>query len=490
MGVLARVLYFIMKLMADVDITIIGAGITGSLIAHDLSKFDLRVLVLEKENDVAEGATGANSAMVHSGHDPKPDTLKCRYNLLGNRMYPDLCRELQVSYVPIGAFVAAGGKEEEERLDVLIAQCEQRKIPHEVLSADEARKEEPNLSDRISKVLSLPTTGIVTPWEVTIAAMEEAMLNGVELKLDYEVNRIEKKEDHFVINGEIRTNFIVNCAGAHADEITEMLRPSPYKVIARKGEYFVLDHLNGSFMKHVIYPVPGPKGKGVLAVPTVHGNVLLGPNSDDCEDVEDDSTGSGLDYVKSEIAKTMVNVPFHKMIHTFAGLRPHIDLKDFYIKEDEEVPGFIHVAGIESPGLTAAPAIAKDVVETILMPKFPDCRVKENYIRRKPFINMAEMNDDEINELIKRDPSFGKIICHCEKISKGQILDVIRRKCGARTIKGVKMRCRPGMGRCQGGFCEPEVLKLLAEELHEDMEEIRLDGDHSKVLMAKAKEDL
>ena len=479
-----------MKMMADVDITIIGAGITGSLIAHALSKFDLRVLVLEKENDVAEGATGANSAMVHSGHDPKPGTLKCRYNLLGNRMYPDLCRELQVSYVPIGAFVAAGGEEEEERLDVLITQCEERKIPYEVLGGDEARRQEPNLSDRISRVLSLPTTGIITPWEVTIAAMEEAMLNDVELKLDYEVKKISRKEDHFLINDEIKTRYIVNCAGAHSDEITEMLRPSPYKVIARKGEYFVLDHLNGSFVKHVIYPVPGPKGKGVLAVPTVHGNVLLGPNSDECQYVEDDATGSGLDYVRSEIAKTMRNVPFHKMIHTFAGLRPHIDSADFYIKEDDLIPGFIHVAGIESPGLTAAPAIAKDVVENILMPKFTDCAVRENYIRRKPFINMADMSDEKINELIERDPAFGKIICRCEKISKGQILDVIRRKCGARTIKGVKMRCRPGMGRCQGGFCEPEVLKILAQELHEDMEDIRLDGDHSYVLMAKAKEDL
>ena len=423
LSVLAVVLYFIMKMM--VDITIIGAGITGSLIAHALSKFNLGVLVLEKENDVAEGATGANSAMVHSGHDPKPGTLKCRYNLLGNRMYPDLCRELQVSYLPIGAFVAAGGEEEEKTL-----------------------------------------------------------------KLGYEVKNIAREDDHFVINDEIETRCIVNCAGAHCDEITEMLRPSPYKVEARKGEYFVLDHLDGSFVKHVIYPVPGPRGKGVLAVPTVHGNVLLGPNSDECEDRDDDSTGEGLIYVQNEIGKTMTNVPYRKLIHTFAGLRPHIDLKDFYIREDEQISGFIHVAGIESPGLTAAPAIAKDVVETILMPKFPDCRVKENYLRRRPFINMAEMSDEQINELIEKDPSFGKIICRCEKISKGQIIDVIRRKCGARTIKGVKMRCRPGMGRCQGGFCEPEVLKILAEELHEDMEEILLDGDHSNVLMAKAKEDL
>ena len=472
------------------DITVIGAGITGSLIAHNLSKFHLKVLVLEKEADVAEGATGANSAMVHSGHDPKPGTLKCKYNLLGNRMYPDLCAELQVAYDPIGAFVAAGGPEEEERLDQLIAQCEDRKVPYEVLSGEDARNIEPNLADRISKVLSLPSTGIITPWEVTIAAMEEAMLNGVELKLNYEVTKIEKKEDRFVINDEIETKVLINCAGAHCQEITELLRPSPYKVIARRGEYFVLDHLNGTFVNHVIYPVPGPKGKGVLAVPTVHGNVLLGPDSSESEDVEDDATGNGLDFIRQQLPNTVKNIPYNKMIHTFAGLRPHIDLNDFYIQEDDQIKNFIHVAGIESPGLSAAPAIAKDVCEGIVMPKFIDCKVKEEYVRRKPFIDMSKMDDDKINELIEKDPAFGRIICRCEKISEGQIRDVIRRNCGAQTIKGVKMRCRPGMGRCQGGFCEPEVLKILAEEMNQDVREITLDRKGSNVLISAAKEEL
>ena len=472
------------------DIVIIGAGITGSLIAHRLSKFDLRVLVLEKESDVAEGATGANSAMVHSGHDPKPGSFKCKYNLEGNRMFPDLCKELQVAYVPIGAFVAAGSPEEEEKLENLVKQCEERNVPYEILSGEEAKKLEPNLADRISKVLSLPTTGIVTPWEVTIAAMEEAILNGTELKLNYEVKKIEKKDDHFIINDEIETKIIINCAGAHCDEITEMLRESPYHVQTRKGEYFVLDHLNGTFVNHVIYPVPGPKGKGVLAVPTVHGNVLLGPNSDEIEDKEDDSTGSGLDFVRTQISTTMKNIPFHKMIHTFAGLRPHIDLRDFYIQEDDQIKNFVHVAGIESPGLSAAPAIAKEVCDNIVLPKFADAKERKEYLRRKPFINMEKMSEEEINELIKKDPSFGRIVCRCEKISEGQIRDVINRKCGARTIKAVKMRCRPGMGRCQGGFCEPEVVKILARELNEGIDEIRLDRQGSNVLAAMAKEEL
>jgi len=472
------------------DITIIGAGITGSLIAHGFSKYDLSVLVLEKESDVAEGATGANSAMIHSGHDPKPGTLKCHYNLLGNRMYPDLCKELKVAYKPIGAFVAAVSKEEEEILDRLIAQCQDRDVPYQVLDGDEARKEEPNLSDDVTKVLSLPTTGIVTPFEVCIAAMEEAMENGCELRLDYEVKKLEKVDDHFLINGEIESKIVINCAGVHCDDIAGMVRETPYHVEARKGEYYVLDHLNGEFVKHVIYPIPTVKGKGILAVPTVHENVMIGPDAQPCEDRDDESTGEGLDLIRAEITKTMKNIPYHKMIHTFAGLRPHIDLNDFYIQEDDQVEGFIHVAGIESPGLTAAPAIAKDVVEKIVLPKFAGTRKKENYVRRRAFIDMNKMSEEEANELIKKDPDFGKMICRCEKISEGQIRDVIRRKCGARTIKGVKMRCRPGMGRCQGGFCEPEVLRILSEELHVPVTEIRLNKEGSNVFVAAAKEDL
>lgn len=472
------------------DITIIGAGIIGSLIAHNLSKFDLKVLVLEKENDVAEGATGANSAMVHSGHDPKSGTFKAKYNLLGNRMFPDLCKELQVEYLKVGAYVVATSPEEEETLEGLIKNCQDRQIPYDVMGGTEARIHEKNLSDNVTKALSLPTTGIICPWEVSIAAVEEAILNGVELKLDYEVTKIRKEDGKFIINDEIETKVLINCAGVHVDDITNMLRKSPYKVEARKGEYFVFDRLNGTYVRRVIYPTPSAKGKGVLAVPTIHGNVLLGPNSDFTADKEDNTTSDGLEYIRREINKTMKNIPYNKMIHTFAGLRPHIDLNDFYIQEDDQIENFIHVAGIESPGISSAPAIAKDVVEGIVIPKFTECKVKEEYVRRRPFIDMRHMSEEQINELIKKDPDFGKIICRCEKISKGQIKDVIHRECGARTIKGVKMRCRPGMGRCQGGFCEPEVLKILSEELHEDVKNIKLDRDGSNVFMANAKEDL
>ena len=471
------------------DVTIIGAGIAGGLIAHNLSKYNLSILLLEKGNDAAGGATGANSAMVHSGHDPKPNTLKCKYNVEGNRMFPDLCKELQVPYLPIGAFVVATSGEEEEKLNELANQCIERQIPYEIIDGDKARQLEPNLSDSVSKALSLPTTGIITPWEVAFAAIEEAMLNGTELRLGYEVKEIKKQENSFLINNDIETKIIINAAGTHCDDITNMLRVSPYKVEAKKGEYYVLDNTGEMVVKRVIYPVPTAKGKGVLAVPTVYGNVLLGPNSDYCEDKDDVSTGDGLDYVKREINKTIKNIPFNKIIHNFAGLRPHIDLNDFYIQEDDEIKNFIHVAGIESPGLTSAPAIAKDVVENIVLPKF-NADKKQEYERRKPYIRMNALSDEEKAKVIEKDPEYGKVICRCANVSLGEIKDTINRQFGAKTVKGIKMRSGPGMGRCQGSFCESEVFKILKNELDKNAKEILQDRNNSEVISSFVKEDL
>ena len=471
------------------DITIIGAGITGTLIAHKLSKYNLNVLLLEKESDVAAGATGANSAMIHSGHDPKPNTLKCKYNVEGNRMYPQLCKDLQVAYKQIGAFVVATNNEEEKKLQTLVKQCEERNIPYEILDANKARELEPNLSDIVTKALSLPSTGIITPWEVTIAACEEAMLNGVELRLDYEVSSIKRNNDGFIINNEIKTKVLINCAGVYCEKITSLLRTSPYKVEAKKGEYYVLDNKGEMLVSRVIYPIPTSKGKGVLAIPTIHNNVLIGPNSDLCSDLDDVSTGDGLDYVKREIGKTVSNIPNNRIIHNFAGLRPHIDLDDFYIKEDDEINNFIHVAGIESPGLTSAPAIAKDVVENIILPKF-NASMKNEYKQRHKQIKMNELSDEEKEKVIKDNPDYGKVVCQCERISLGEIKDCINRKCGAKTIKGVKLRCRPGMGRCQGSFCESEVFKILVNQLQVNKEEIKHSKQNSNIVAGFVKEDL
>lgn len=474
------------------DVVIIGCGITGSLIAHELSKYHLKVVVLEKNNDVALESTGANSAIVHSGHDPKPNTLKARFNLEGNRMFPALCQELQVDYQQIGAFVVSTSEEESEILNTLEQQAKDRQIPYSRLKRDEIIAQEPHIGDAVKEALSLPTTGIITPWKVTIAAMEEAIENGVELYLNHEVIGIDRVENGYRVmtnDGTFDTLMVINAAGVYADKIAGYLNDTHYQITPRRGEYYILGKLTEPIVNHIIYPVPSSKGKGVLVVPTIHGNVLLGPNSEPILDKDDVSTTNALDEVKKNVVKTVKDIPFQKMIRTFSGLRATGNKGDFVIEEDEHNENFIHVSCIESPGLTSAPAIAQYVKETFVAKKFKMVK-KEHYQKRRPDIVMAHLSSEEKNQLIQQDSRFGRIICRCEKISEGEIIDVIHRHAGATTIDGVKKRCRPGMGGCQGGFCSPEVLAILARELGVDKQDIEYKGKHTEILPAKAKEAL
>lgn len=471
------------------DVIIIGAGISGCTIAHLLAKRKCEVLVLEKRADAALGASGANSAIIHSGHDPKEGTLKAKFNLLGNRMYEDYCQELQVDFKRIGAFVVASGEEEEKTLWGLFEQARKRAIECALLSGDEVRKREPNVADEVTMGLYLPTTGIITPWEVCYAALEEAKMNDVDVHFNEEVMAIKKEDDHFVVKtdcGEYLSRYVIDCAGVRADEIAGMLGIETYSIRARKGEYYVLDH-KGYFTNAIIYPVPSNKGKGVLAVPTIHGNTLLGPTAEFVDDKDDDETTDDLDSVKEKLARTMKNIPYQNVIRNFAGLRPTGSNHDFIIKEDEKVKGFIHVSCIESPGLTAAPAIAKYVVEELLHDQY---ELKTEFKRRRKPLIMAKLTDEEKDHLIKENPDFGYVVCRCEKISLGEVKDVINRPLGARSIIGVKRRCRPGMGGCQGGFCEPQILEILAKELGIPKEKVLREGPGSEIALMKLKEDL
>lgn len=473
------------------DVLIIGAGITGSLIAHDLSKKDLNVCLLEKGNDVACGASKANSAIIHSGHDPKPNTLKAKFNLEGNKMYPNLCKELQVDYSQVGAYVVSTSDGENEVLKRLENQSKERDIPYSIISGDELRKIEPNISKNVVKALYLPTTGIITPWQVCIAAVEEAMENGLTLHLNQEVISIEKENDVFKVftkTDVFETKVVANCAGVYADKISNMLGLNPYTITAKKGEYFVLEKMKKPLVNHIIYPVPSSKGKGVLAVPTIHGNILLGPNSNEISDKEDVSTGDDLEYVRENVYKILDNVAFNKVIHTYSGLRPSGNIHDFHIQEDENVDNFIHVACIESPGLASAPAISKYVVNSLILPKF-NVSDKKDYKRRREHIDFSKLSIDEKNKLIKENSDYGKIICRCEQITLGEIKDVINRKCGATTIQQVKRRVRPGMGKCQGGFCQSSIVSILASELNVDIKDICDEKLESNIIVAKAKED-
>lgn len=468
------------------DIVIIGAGITGTMLARNLSQYKLKIALLDKENDVADCATMANSAIVHTGYDPEDGTMKARMNVRGAQLYKQVCQDLGCKYKVVGAYIAAVGEEEEAKQDVLADRAARRGIPYEWLSGDEARKEEPNLNDDVTRVLSFPTTAVIYPWEVALACAQVAVNNGVELHLDSPVTSIDHQNAAYVVHtpkGDFETKVVINAAGVCADKVYGMVSDHPnFTMKPRKGEYYVIDS-NVHFVHHVIFPVPSSKGKGVLAVPTVYGNTLIGPNSDYIASTTDTGTSfQGMEYVRENIFKLMRNVPLNHSIRNFAGLRPSSSSSDFIIEEAKDAKNFINVASIESPGLASAPGIAEYVTNELLKGKFDFVKNdKAVMTRRRPLV-MAELTPEERAEAIRKNPMYGRIICRCEQISEGEIVDCIHAVCGARSVKGVKKRVRPGMGRCQGGFCEPRVVAILARELHESELDVVLDTEKSHIL--------
>lgn len=476
------------------DIVIIGAGIVGSFLAYDLSKYHLKVAVVEKENDVANGASMANSAIIHAGHDPIEGTLKAKLNVQGNKMYEAICKKLDVPYQRCGAFVVATNETERASLLELYQRGQARGIECSLLDASQAHELEPNLADRIVEVLSLPPTAIICPWELSIALMESAMDNQSELFLQQTVKNIEKKDDYFIVTTQKQTfkaKCVINAAGIYSDEIYQMFSNDVlFEVTPKRGEYFVLDHQGKDLVNRVIYPVPSVLGKGVLVVPTVHDNILLGPNSELIQDKTNfETTEAGLAYVKENITKTMKNIPLQHIIRSFAGLRATSSTHDFVIESAKEDSAFINVAGIESPGIASAPAISEYVIEQLVKKVFP-LSLKESMISRRPPIQLSKLSNQEKNDLVKQDPRYGRIVCRCEQISEAEIVDCIHRNCGAISVKGVKKRVRPGMGRCQGGFCEPLVVEILARELHISKLDVINDQEDSFILKSISKGEI
>jgi glycerol-3-phosphate dehydrogenase len=351
---------------------------------------------------------------------------------------------------------------------------------------------EPNLSDGMIAGLDLPTTGLVSPWELTIAAIEDAMNNGVELFLAHKVTSIDMHPEYYDVHttkGDYQARFVINCAGLFADDIYHMVSDSKaWGITPRKGEYFILDKANPTIVRRTIYPLPSEKGKGVLVIPTVHHNVLLGPSSELVTDRDAiDNTYDVLEYVRREVGKCVKNIPMAENIRTYAGIRPTGTGHDFIIEEAPDAPRFVNVAAIESPGLVSAPAISEYVLNEIIAKKFDFVAKTEPRIERKPWIIINRMTPEEKQQIVATDPKFAQMICRCEHISEGEIVDIIHRNCGARTVKGVKRRARPGAGRCQGGFCEPKIVNILARELHISPLDVLLDGDDSILLKERTK---
>ena len=476
------------------EVVIIGAGVVGSAVARELSRYDLKTAVLEREEDVCCGTSKANSAIVHAGFDAEPGSMTARMNVRGSKMMEALSKELDFPYKKNGSLVLCFHETDIPKLEALKTRGEENGVEGlRIVTGEEIHKLEPNISHDVKALLYAPTGGIVCPFKLTIALAENASVNGVDFFLNTEVKAVRKLEKGgYEIETDrecYETACVVNAAGVYADVFNNMVSGRKLSITPRKGEYCLLDKKAGNFVSHTVFQLPTKMGKGVLITPTVHGNLLVGPTADDIEDKEGiQTTARGLGKVASLARVSAADVPLHMVITSFAGLRATEKDEDFVLGEAEDAEGFFNAAGIESPGLSSAPAIGEYLAE--LAAERLQAKKKENFIStREDIPNVAQASPEEIAELIKKDPAYGNVICRCETVTEGEIINAIRRPLGARSLDGVKRRTRAGMGRCQSGFCAPRTMEILARELHMDPLELTKAGKGSKLLTGVIKEN-
>ena len=469
------------------DVLIIGCGIVGAAAAFELSKYQVRVGILEKENDVANGTTKANSAILHAGYDPLPGTLMARLNVRGVALARELCQKLDVPYRACGSFVLAFTPEECATLDTLKARGDANGVPGlEILTGDQARSMDPQLSDQVQAALYAPTAAICSPWEYCLALAETAVRNGARLHLETEVTGIEKTGGGWLVHtsqGDFSARYLVNAAGVHADAVHDMAAPHAFTIRPSRGEYYLLDKAEGSRVSHTIFQCPNRNGKGVLVSPTVHGNLIVGPNAAPVEGDDTATTAAGLDFVRTTALKSVPSIAFGQCIRNFAGVRANTEIHDFILQETDS---FVDAAGICSPGLSAAPAIAEYLVQLlndaglVLEPR-PDFVCERHRTRFK------ELSPAQRADLVAKEPAFGRVICRCETVTEGEILEALHGPIPPRSVDAVKRRVNAGMGRCQGGFCGPRVVEILARELHLNPEDIQQDKKGTWLLWGETK---
>ncbi len=474
------------------DVIIIGAGVTGSAVARELSRYHSDICVLEKCADVCEGTSKANSGIVHAGFDAPEGSLMAKMNVRGNEMMDQLTEDLDIPFRRNGGMVVCIHKELLGGLQTLYDRGIANGVKGlRILNREEALAMEPNLSDQVEGALYAPTGGIICPFILNIALAENAAVNGTEFRFNTHVEAITRDEEGIwnlrTNNGEYTAKYVVNAAGVYADVLHNMVSAHKIHITPRRGDYCLLDKEAGTHVSHTIFPQPTDLGKGVLISPTVHGNLIVGPTAVDIENREgDNTTAEGISRLITKASDHVKNLPLRKVITSFAGLRAHEDHHEFIIEEVADAPHFIDCAGIESPGLTSCPAIGEMVAE--MLKEKMNLKEKENWIsKRKGIRNPQELTMEERNELIRKEPAYGQIICRCESISEGEILDAIHRPLGARTLDGVKRRTRAGMGRCQAGFCSPKVMEIISRELGLPMEEITKSGSRSTIVLERTK---
>ena len=473
------------------DVAVIGAGVVGATISYQLSQFDLRVCVLDRHAEPSEETSAANSGIVHAGYDAEAGSLKARFNVRGNEMMEDLCRDLDVPFSRIGSLVVGFNESDREKIVQLYQHGLQNGVPGmEILDRDTVHAMEPNLQDEVAMALYAPTAGIVCPYELTTASLEVACCNGVDYIREFDVADICPDGEGYTICAEgrelIQTRLVVNAAGLYSDRIAAMMGDTSFQIRPRKGQYILFEKVLGKYVHHVIFQTPKKQTKDVLVSPTVDGNLFIGPDAEFTDDREDVSTSEErLAYIVEHGEQAVRLVDLRLAITNFAGLRAGSDRGDFIV--DHPVPGLYNAAGIDSPGLSSSPAIAEHLVSLILRDEDELPRKAYWQKKRKPVQRFAHMSTDERAAAIAVDPAFGRIVCRCETVSEAEVREAIRRPAGARTLDGVKRRARCGSGRCQGGFCSPRVMEILAEELQCGMEQINKFDSGSYVLLGKTR---
>ncbi len=474
------------------DVAVIGAGVVGSLITRELSKYNIKIALLERANDCAMGATKANSAIVHAGFDAVPGTLKAKLNVRGVELMKKTCNELSVPLKNNEALVVAFSEDELPHLQELLERGVANGVPElRIVDREELVKLEPNIGDTAIGALVAPTSSIVCPYELTIAGVENAVTNGAEFLRNCEVKGIEYKNDEFTLDttlGDITATYVINAAGVHSGKIASLIGDDSIEIVVRHGDYYLLDKSQGTLVSRTIFQCPSKMGKGVLVSPTVDGNLIVGPSAEDIDDGDDSATTNlGLDKIYVNAIKSVPAVSLRNAITSFSGNRAHPKSDDFIIGSSKANKNFINAAGIESPGLSSAPAIA-EMVDGIINELSGGFEKKTDFNPERPEpVRFRHMSIEERAELIKKNKAYGRIICRCETITEGEILDAIHAPAGARDVDGVKRRTRAGMGRCQGGFCGSKVVEILARELGKDMNEITKFGGESKFLYERTK---
>lgn len=451
----------------------------------------MNAVLLEKENDVSVGTTKANSAIVHAGYDPEPGTLMARYNVEGNRIIEQLCADLDILYDKIGSLVLGFSEEDRATVEALYRRGIANGVPGlRIIEKEELHRMEPALSENALFALWAPSAAIVNPWELAIAQAEAAVQGGARVMLDAEVTGIEKNGGVFTVRttqGPVQARFVVNAAGVHTDRVAAMVGDDSFRILPNRGEYFVLDTTQGKLVSRVIFQCPTKVGKGVLVSPTVHGNLIVGPNAEDVSADNADTTAAGLHNVRQAAVRSVPHINFRDSIRNFAGVRAISTQDDFIVGPSKACEGFFNIAGIKSPGLTSSPAIARDMVQMLHRAGL-ELSPNPDFVSKRRVLRFKSLSPKERGEAILRNPLYGTIVCRCETVTEGEIVDAMHRPLPPRSVDGIKRRCTPGMGRCQGGFCGPRVQAIIARELGIPESQVPLDRAGMNIVLGRTKE--